>query len=193
MVIAKHKAHFNPVFILGLLWVMANPLSQAACPPGDLDRDCRVDMRDLAILSGYWMMDHPPVDLDGSAGLGLADVAVLANTWLVQKDYAVISEFLASNHDTQLDEDGDSSDWIELYNPTRSEMSLDGWYLTDDRDRLTQWKLPAVTLQAGEFLTVFASGKDRASPGSQLHTNFQLSTEDTYLALVESDRKTVAS
>ena len=38
----------------------------------------------------------------------------------------------------------------------------------------------------------FASGKDRAVPGAELHTNFKLSTTGEYLALVEPDAATVA-
>ena len=42
-----------------------------------------------------------------------------------------ISEFMASNTHTLLDEDGDSSDWIELQNTTTNSVSLLNWALTD--------------------------------------------------------------
>ena len=112
----------------------------------------------------------------------------------------VISEFMASNGSKQplaagglLDEDGDSSDWIEIYNPTGQTVHLGGWYLTDNADNLEQWQFPAgVALNPGQFLVVFASGKDRASAMAELHTNFQLDAEGEYLALVESDGVTIA-
>ena len=44
----------------------------------------------------------------------------------------VISEFMAENSDTLVDEDGDSSDWIELHNESASAVNLLGWTLTDD-------------------------------------------------------------
>ncbi|MHC4744461.1 MAG: CotH kinase family protein, partial [Planctomycetota bacterium] len=110
----------------------------------------------------------------------------------------VISEFLTSNHSPDppnpaegelLDEDGDSSDWIEIYNPTDISIDLSGWYLTDNDANLMKWKFPAGMdpLGAGEFLIVFASNKDRRDPSGNLHTNFELRPSPEYLALVGSD------
>lgn len=96
----------------------------------------------------------------------------------------VISEFMADNKSTLADADGDHPDWIELHNPTGSAVNLDGWYLTDAAGNLTKWRLPAVMLEAGGFRIVFASGKNRADPASELHTNFSLSAGGEYLALV---------
>ncbi|WP_197528396.1 lamin tail domain-containing protein [Aeoliella mucimassa] len=105
----------------------------------------------------------------------------------------IITEFLASNSDVLDDEDGDSSDWIELYNAGDMPLDLNGWYLTDDAGDLTQWSFPAVTLGAGDYLVVFASGKDRAdADGTELHTNFSLSAAGEYLGLVEPDGSTIA-
>ncbi|HUT13679.1 MAG TPA: lamin tail domain-containing protein, partial [Thermoguttaceae bacterium] len=104
----------------------------------------------------------------------------------------IISEIMAVNASTLLDEDGDSSDWIEIYNPSESAVDLRGWYLTDDADELTKWELPQRTLAAEDYLVVFASGKDRTAAGAPLHTNFQLAGEGEYLALVKADGATVA-
>jgi len=109
----------------------------------------------------------------------------------------VISEFMASNKSKLpledgelLDEDGKSSDWIELYNPTDITIDLSGWYLTDTDANLAKWRIPqGVELEAGEFLVVFASGKDRRDPALPLHTNFKLDADAgrRYLALVAPD------
>lgn len=102
----------------------------------------------------------------------------------------VISEFMASNELTLEDEDGDDSDWIELHNDGASAVDLTGWYLTDDDADLTQWQFPSVTLEAGAYLVIFASKKDRS--GSPLHSNFKLSAGGEYLGLIEADGVTVA-
>nr|HOD83865.1 lamin tail domain-containing protein [Phycisphaerae bacterium] len=112
---------------------------------------------------------------------------------LLLADGPVISEFMASNDDTLADEDGDHCDWIELYNPAASPISLEGWYLTDDADELTKWAFPAVTIQPGQYLVVFASDKDRRDVASPLHTNFKLDAGGEYLALVEPDGASIAS
>ena len=107
----------------------------------------------------------------------------------------VISEFLASNRSRPpleegdlLDEDGASSDWIEIYNPTDIAIDLGGWYLTNSDSNLAKWEFPAgVTLESGEFLVVFASNKNRRDPNNPLHTSFELDRDPMYLALVGRD------
>src|SRR5262249_1202130 len=70
---------------------------------------------------------------------------------------------------------------------------LGGYHLTDNTDNLSKWTFPAIDLGPGGYLVVFASGKNRTDPSRRLHTNFQLSAEGEYLALVAPDGMTVAS
>ncbi|MDB4759153.1 CotH kinase family protein [Akkermansiaceae bacterium] len=95
----------------------------------------------------------------------------------------VITEFLAANDTGLQDEDGGFSDWIEIYNPGPGSQSLSGWQLTDDPAQPAKWSFPDVSIPANDYLVVFASGKDRATAGSTLHTNFKLSVNGEYLAL----------
>ena len=102
----------------------------------------------------------------------------------------VINEFLASNVRTNglRDEDGDLEDWIELYNRGGTAVNLGGWSLTDDPEQPGLWVLPAVTLGPGQYLLVFASGKDRSpTNGGNLHANFKLSTSGQYLGLFNAN------
>ncbi|MGQ9590276.1 MAG: LamG-like jellyroll fold domain-containing protein [Planctomycetota bacterium] len=105
----------------------------------------------------------------------------------------VISEFVASPDGSFLDRDGDDSDWIEIYNPGSDAVDLGGWGLTDDPGLPLKWRFPATALEGGGYLVVFASGKDRAAAGSELHTNFRLAAESGYLALFAPDGRTAAS
>ena len=111
----------------------------------------------------------------------------------------VISEFLAANNANLADEDGEFQDWIEIENTGGSAVNLAGWHLTDDQDydvsdALTVWTFPSRVIGAGESLVVFASGKDRNPETSgELHTNFQLSSDGEYLALIEPDGVSVAT
>ncbi len=97
---------------------------------------------------------------------------------------AVITEFVASNDGSLLDEDGDASDWIEIRNSGNTVLNLNNWKLTDDETNLTKWAFPSETLQPGEIIVVFASSKNRSVAGSELHTNFSLSKSGEYLALL---------
>src|SRR3954471_22510798 len=104
-----------------------------------------------------------------------------------------ISEFLAENDGGLADQDGDTSDWIEIQNTSVSTVNLAGWRLTDMATNLAKWTFPATNLSANGFLIVFASGKNRATNGAELHTNFQLDNDGGYLALVQPDGVTIAS
>ena len=97
----------------------------------------------------------------------------------------VISEFMAASRASLLDEDGEASDWIELFNPTAERINLAGWALTDDAVLPAKWRFPERFLEPGAFLVVFASAKNRTGPGL-LHTNFRLEAEGEYLWAISS-------
>lgn len=84
-----------------------------------------------------------------------------------------ISEAMPSNKEYLYDEDGDSSDWLELVNIGTDSVSLENCWLSDSGKKLRKWQLPAVSLDVGERVVIFCSGKDRKQ--GELHTNFALS------------------
>ncbi|MDV7402695.1 lamin tail domain-containing protein, partial [Arthrospira platensis SPKY1] len=59
----------------------------------------------------------------------------------------LINEFMSSNGSVQADEDGDFSDWIELYNSGDEVVNLAGWGLSDDLTRPFRWVFPEITLE----------------------------------------------
>jgi hypothetical protein len=91
---------------------------------------------------------------------------------------------MASNTIGITDQDGQTSDWLEIQNIGDSAGNLQNHYLTDDRSDLEQWAFPNAPLAAGGFIRVFASGKNRAIAGQELHTNFALNRDGGFLALV---------
>lgn len=98
-----------------------------------------------------------------------------------------ITELMASNNEFTADEDGEYPDWIELYNDSNAAVHLLGWHLTDASNSLTKWTFPNISIQANQYLLVFASGKDRLNPSRQLHTNFSLNADGEFLAVVRPD------
>ena len=103
----------------------------------------------------------------------------------------VINEVVALNRSTLYDEDAESSDWIEIFNPNKDSINLEGYYLTDDQSDLKKWRFPNSLLASGEYVIVFASGKDRDE--GELHANFKISKTGGYLGLVDPDGETVIS
>ena len=150
----------------------ANDLNPDANPftirvePGNLDgelsltNDGAFQFEAKSGFNGTTAFDYTTIDAAGNSVTATATI-------LVQPEAIVINEFSASNLTVVDDEDGDSSDWIELWNHGQSPIDLAGWYLTDDTDRL-KWQFPQVRLEAGERVVVFASGKDRRDADSPL-------------------------
>ena len=137
---------------------------------------------------------------DGSHGIqDAASNAWVATPWSVTLNPALplprplITEFLADNQGGHKDEDGDSPDWIEIHNPGPEAIDLAGWFLSDDPARPTLWRFPSTPLPAGGHMVVFASDKNRAVSGRELHTNFKLDANGDSLLLVRPDGVTVAS
>jgi PKD repeat protein len=102
--------------------------------------------------------------------------------------HVIINEFVASNDGGLLDEDGEDSDWIELYNPGSAAVNLAGYTLTDAVGDPAKWVFPGVVMDAESHLIVFASDKDRKPlEGGELHANFKLAAGGEYLGLFNSE------
>lgn len=93
----------------------------------------------------------------------------------------LITEFAAAGGQSVRDEDGETPDWVEIQNRAPNAVNLKGWALSEGSRRVRSWSFPETNLQAGQFLIVFASGKDRS--GSKLHANFKLQSEGGTLLL----------
>ena len=132
-----------------------------------------------------WQRGVPRQGLKGCRALAI--LCVLG--WVPHPAFAqvVISEFLAANDSGLKDENGDDSDWIELKSVSADTVNLLGWHLTDNAAKPAKWTFPGVALGPGQFLVVFASGKDRAVAGQELHTNFKIDAGGEYLALTRAD------
>ena len=96
----------------------------------------------------------------------------------------VINELMSKNSTTITDQDGESDDWIELYNNSSSPVSLDGYYITDNAANITKWQFPTgTTINANDFLIVWAD-EDGSQTG--LHASFKLSSSGENLTLSDA-------
>jgi hypothetical protein len=137
-----------------------------------------------------------------AAGHGIQDLATTPNpfaggSWTNVLDPTFtlpkvrLNEFLTANFNTNglTDQFGELEDWIELYNYGTNSVDLAGYSLTDDPDYPGKWVFPSVTLGAGQYLVVFASGRDLTAVGgtNQLHTSFSLGSAGEYLGLFNAE------
>ncbi|TVQ12523.1 MAG: T9SS C-terminal target domain-containing protein [Bacteroidetes bacterium] len=98
-----------------------------------------------------------------------------------------INEFMSSNGSVIADEDGDYEDWIELFNYGSEPVNLNGFFLSDDYGDPYKWKFPGVVVHPGDYLLVWASGKNRRNASLPLHTNFSIVRNGEELILTSPD------
>jgi len=97
-----------------------------------------------------------------------------------------LNEIMASNENSFLDSEGNSPDWIELYNASNVSLNLKNWQLSDDGAEPDKWIFSEISIPAKGFLVVFASGDDYFD-SEYWHTNFKLSKSGESLILSKPD------
>jgi hypothetical protein len=102
----------------------------------------------------------------------------------------VIIKAVMSNNATALkDKAGGYPDWIELYNRSNQSVSLSGYGLSSKSNKPGYWKFPDVSLSAGQYLTVFATGtattaaSTSTSSSSELDADFSISGQGSVVVL----------
>ncbi|MDX1701495.1 MAG: lamin tail domain-containing protein, partial [Melioribacteraceae bacterium] len=72
----------------------------------------------------------------------------------------IINEMMSSNTTVFIDEFGSSPDWIELFNNSTDTINLYDYYLSDDEQNLSKWRLPNIILNPKAYYLILASGRD---------------------------------
>jgi len=92
----------------------------------------------------------------------------------------VLNEMMPFNGTTISDQFNEYPDWVEVYNAGTETLSLENYWLSDDKAIPKKWNLPAVDLQAGEYMVYFASGRDITTDISYWHTVADLADQWKY-------------
>ncbi len=93
----------------------------------------------------------------------------------------VINEVMTKNISTIKDDDGDYSNFIELYNAGTTTVDLNGYGLTNDSNTPNKWVFGNKTLAAGEYFRVWASAKDRGDTPTPASTLIPFASTWKYL------------
>lgn len=102
----------------------------------------------------------------------------------------VISEVMYDNSSLTgaefIDEYGAKSDWIELHNRGVESINITHYFVSDDRNNLTKWRIPQGLIAPDERMIIWCNNKDGVYNNS-LNTNFKLSGdgENVYLTFVD--------
>jgi len=98
----------------------------------------------------------------------------------------VVNEFMAKNNSTIKAPNNKYEDWVELFNPTTSDITLTGMYMTDTKINPRQWKFtqPNLVIKPNEHLLIWC---DNDLAGQGIHTNFKLAQEGEFIGIVAND------
>jgi len=103
-----------------------------------------------------------------------------------------ISEFVARNRLSLEDGNRESSDWIELHNPSEAAVDLTGYGLSDDPTDPLKWMFPEVAIPPHGDLIVFASDSEGSvDPEGGIHTSWRLDGDGESVVLTGPDGMTV--
>jgi hypothetical protein len=105
----------------------------------------------------------------------------------------VINELMAANGGFNRDAQGESGDWVEIYNAGSQAIDMGGMYLTDDLAVPKKWKVPTNAAQltkvvAKGYLLIWLDG-DTTDAG--LHASFALDSAGDQIALFDTDGTTL--
>lgn len=101
----------------------------------------------------------------------------------------VINELQPSNTSTAQDSSLQFDDWIELYNRSSSAIDISGFFLTDNDNNLTRWRIPdGTTIEGNGYLIVWADA-DLNQIG--LHADFKLSSKGEEVLLINGNMQIV--
>ncbi len=107
------------------------------------------------------------------------------------RHHVVINEVCAHNLSLALDDRGRSSDYIELYNPSFTTVSLDGWYLTDREELSKDDRLEQIQIEPRSYLLLFTDGTAGRSENEEngeicYYVGFRLNEAGETLTLADS-------
>ncbi|MEO8428601.1 MAG: lamin tail domain-containing protein, partial [Verrucomicrobiota bacterium] len=134
-----------------------------------------VSAHPIAPPSGSTSTQYSP----GAANSVHASLSAFPDLW--------INEVQPYNLNGFADHLGERDPWIELHNTGTTAISLSGYYLANNYTNLTQWGFPAhATINAGQFMVIWADGQPGQTIPNELHANFRLDSSTGSVALVWS-------
>jgi hypothetical protein len=105
-----------------------------------------------------------------------------------------VNEWMASNVKTILDPaDGDSEDWLELYNSETTSVDLSGWILAQNStnaaaQNANPWIFPpGASIPAKGFLLLWLDNEPSQTAGSAYHATFKLDKQRDQIGLFARD------
>jgi hypothetical protein len=129
---------------------------------------------------------------DGAPNFTIFNPATPINTnslIFITPEPVFINEVMADNIVTFADNYGQFDDWVEIFNPLNYDVSLAGYFMSDNSNNPRRWQIPttfvdSVTVPALGWLTFFID--DDGSQGVR-HASFNLNNNTEFIGLYSPD------
>jgi hypothetical protein len=147
--------------------------------------------------AGYWARERSYPFTPGlrtpwaglRAGRAVFRDALAARARIPLSASVVINEVCAGGSSPFYDESRLARDWVELYNRTDREVSLEGYSLSDSRLNPRRWVFPDAPIPPHGYQVVWLSGpldkRARELTRHSLHADFKLAREGETIALFD--------
>lgn len=126
-----------------------------------------------------------------SLSIFLAGQLLVSNCWAQSAADLKINEILVINDSNYIDDYGQRSSWIEIFNSAYNTVNMGGMYLTNDPLNPTKYLIPAgdplTKIEPRNYLVFFA---DNRPTRGILHLNFDL-RDTNYVALYDVNGRTL--
>ncbi len=124
----------------------------------------------------------------------LLSLALLCLTAAFACADVVFSEIMASNAVFQ---NGRHDDWVELHNTSDTQVSLKGWYLSNDPYKLTRWAFPdSAKIAKNGYLVIYCTDDDISAitdgPANAIYASFKISASGESLYLTDPEGNTTS-
>lgn len=115
---------------------------------------------------------------------------------LTENEDVMINEVCSNNFSIQHNERKDYCDYVELYNPTNQEISLDEYYLSDNQEMLRKYSLKGKQVEPQSYLVVWLDQDENtvASEADERVENnniFGISKDGEGIYLVKSEEEKI--
>ena len=108
-------------------------------------------------------------------------------TKVSNKANIIINEYMTHNTRTNYDKYGNYYDWVELYNYSKKDITLENIYITDDINNLKKHRIKRLQIKAEDYLLLYFS-KDSNNYKEDYYIPFGLSDDDKEIVLSDGNK-----
>lgn len=98
-----------------------------------------------------------------------------------------INEVMSKNSGFSYDLEGNSSDWMEIFNYGTSDINLENYLLVSDNEKSPKFIFKKHIIEAGQTLLVWCSGKESTKYSTEIHIPFKISSSGESVSLFHKD------